>query len=63
MATKMRQDTWDALPRNVKLAYVLYPSQAPEWAQREMRARAAYERKQSPMDLRGGITKSNQKRR
>ena len=53
MATKMRQDTWDTLPRNTKLAYVMYPAQAPERAQREMKARAANERKVSPLDRRG----------
>ena len=51
MAVKMRQDTWETLPRNVKHAYLLYPAQAPEWAQDEMRRRAANEGKQPPRNL------------
>jgi len=61
--TKMRQDTWETLPRTVKLAYVLYPSQAPEWAQREMRIRAANEQKVSPLDRGGSKTATVMKRR
>ena len=51
MATKMKADTWDTIPRNTKLAYVMYPAQAPKWAQDELRRRAANEGKQPPKGL------------
>jgi len=54
MATNMKQDNWDNIPRNVKLAYILYPAQAPAWAQEEIRRRAALEGKQPP----SGITET-----
>src|SRR5262249_15975501 len=51
MATRMKPDNWDNIPRNVKLAYILYPSQAPAWAQEEIRRRAANEGKQAPSGI------------
>ena len=57
MSTKMKPDNWATIPRNVKLAYVLYPSQAPQWAQDQMSRLAANEGKRSPVAVRGGITR------
>jgi hypothetical protein len=51
MATKMRTETWDNIPRNTKLGYVMYPDLAPKWAQDELRRRAAAEGKQPPKGL------------
>jgi hypothetical protein len=51
MATRMKPDNWDNIPRNVKLAYILYPSQAPAWAQEEIGRRAALEGKQPPSGI------------
>ena len=51
MSTKMRPDTWDNIDRNTKLAYVMYPAQAPQWAQNEMRRLSALEGKQVPTGL------------
>ena len=51
MTTKMRAENWSNIPRNTKLAYVLYPAQAPKWAQDEMRRLSGIEGKQPPKGL------------
>jgi hypothetical protein len=51
MATRMKPDTWDSIPRNVKLSYVGWPDLAPRWAQDEMRRRFAAEGKNPPKGL------------
>jgi hypothetical protein len=47
--SKMKPDTWDDLPFNVRAAYQMYPLQAPEWAQRVMQQLANRDVKKSPM--------------
>jgi hypothetical protein len=61
--TKMKPVAWHQRPRSNRLASILYPGLADEQAKRDMAYYAAQEGKQSPMEVRGRITKANQKRR
>jgi len=49
MATKMRNETWDTLPRQSKLAAVMYPELVPDHIQREMRTISYGEGKTDPL--------------
>jgi len=48
--TKLKQQTWASLPRQSKLAAVLYPKLTPPEIQREMQAISRAEGKRSPLD-------------
>jgi hypothetical protein len=60
---KMKPVAWHQRPRIERLAAIMYPNLADEQAKREMAYYSAQEGKQNPMQVRGGITKANVKRR
>jgi hypothetical protein len=60
---KMKPVSWHERPRINRIASILYPHLADDQAKRDMEYYARQEGKRSPLAVRGGIGKANQKRR
>jgi hypothetical protein len=60
MTTRMKPVSWHERPRMNRIASIMYPGLADPQAQNEMDYFAKQDGKRSPVDLRGGITKSTE---
>jgi hypothetical protein len=56
--TKMKPVAWMERPRANRLASIMWPGLADEQARREMDYLSKQEGKRSPVEVRGGISKS-----